>query len=59
MIVPVTKEMIPSFCIIAYYHTSDNEVVSDSLWVDVKDSCIGSVRNELICNSQDSACCRV
>lgn len=49
--VAVTKEMIPSFCIIAYYHTGGNEVVSDSLWVDVKESCLGSVRNELISNT--------
>lgn len=48
--VPVTKEMMPSFTIIAYYHTSDNEVVSDSLRVDVKDSCIGPVRKEVISN---------
>uniref|UniRef100_A0A8C8DL88 Complement component c3a, duplicate 5 n=1 Tax=Oryzias sinensis TaxID=183150 RepID=A0A8C8DL88_9TELE len=41
--IPVTKEMLPSFRIIAFYHPSDNEVVSDSVWVDVKDSCMGSV----------------
>ena len=40
----VTKNMLPSFRIIAYYHTNDNEVVSDSVWVDAKDSCMGSVR---------------
>ena len=39
----VTKNMLPSFRIIAYYHTNDNEVVSDSVWVDAKDSCMGSV----------------
>ncbi|XP_078100911.1 complement C3-like [Sander vitreus] len=44
--VTVTKEMLPSFRIIAYYHTNGNEVVSDSVWVDVKDSCIGSLRLE-------------
>ena len=42
--VPVTKEMLPSFRVIAYYHTNDNEVVSDSVWVDVEDSCMGTVR---------------
>ncbi|XP_059191662.1 complement C3-like [Centropristis striata] len=42
----VTKEMLPSFRIIAYYHTSGNEVVADSVWVDVKDSCMGSLRLE-------------
>uniref|UniRef100_A0A8C4NSU3 Anaphylatoxin-like domain-containing protein n=1 Tax=Dicentrarchus labrax TaxID=13489 RepID=A0A8C4NSU3_DICLA len=45
MMVPITKEMLPSFRILAYYHTNDNEVVSDSVWVDVEDSCMGSVRH--------------
>ncbi|KAF3687374.1 Complement C3 Complement C3 beta chain Complement C3 alpha chain [Channa argus] len=43
LIVPVTKDMLPSFRIVAYYHPTDNEVVSDSVWVDVKDSCMGSI----------------
>uniref|UniRef100_A0A3Q1IW90 Complement component c3a, duplicate 5 n=1 Tax=Anabas testudineus TaxID=64144 RepID=A0A3Q1IW90_ANATE len=46
MIVPITKHMLPSFRIIAYYHTTQNEVVSDSIWVDVKDSCMGSLKLE-------------
>ncbi|KAM6938800.1 complement C3-like isoform 1-T1 [Lycodopsis pacificus] len=46
LMVHVTKEMLPSFRIIAYYHTNGNEVVSDSVWVDVKDSCMGSLRLE-------------
>uniref|UniRef100_A0A3B4TXP0 Complement C3-like n=1 Tax=Seriola dumerili TaxID=41447 RepID=A0A3B4TXP0_SERDU len=46
LIVPITKDMLPSFRIIAYYHTNDNEVVSDSVWVDVKDSCMGSLTLE-------------
>ncbi|XP_041640227.1 complement C3-like [Cheilinus undulatus] len=46
LIIPITKEMLPSFRIIAYYHTNNNEVVSDSLWVDVKDSCMGSLKLE-------------
>lgn len=45
MIVPVTTNMMPSFRLIVYYHPNDNEVVSDSVWVDVKDSCMGSVRH--------------
>lgn len=44
LIVPITKEMVPSFRIVAYYHTGDNELVSDSVWVDVKDTCMGMVR---------------
>ena len=43
MILPITKEMLPSFRIIVYYHINENEVVSDSVEVDVKDSCLGSV----------------
>lgn len=43
--VVVTKDMLPSFRIVAYYHTNENEVVSDSVWVDVKDTCMGSVRH--------------
>ncbi|KAK1885746.1 Complement C3 [Dissostichus eleginoides] len=46
LIVPITKDMLPSFRIIAYYHTNGNEVVSDSVWVDVKDSCMGSLKLE-------------
>lgn len=39
----VTKDMMPSFRIVAYYFTNANEVVSDSVWVDVEDTCLGSV----------------
>ncbi|XP_033985455.1 complement C3-like [Trematomus bernacchii] len=46
LVVPITKDMLPSFRIIAYYHTNGNEVVSDSVWVDVKDSCMGSLKLE-------------
>ncbi|KAE8300816.1 Complement C3 Complement C3 beta chain Complement C3 alpha chain [Larimichthys crocea] len=42
----VTKEMLPSFRIVAYYFTKNNEVVADSLWVDVKDTCMGSLQLE-------------
>lgn len=46
--VTITKEMLPSFRIVAYYHPSDSEVVSDSVWVDVDDSCMGSVRHRTL-----------
>ncbi|XP_033988377.1 complement C3-like [Trematomus bernacchii] len=47
LMVTITKDMLPSFRIIAYYHTTkENEVVSDSVWVDVKDSCMGSLKLE-------------
>ncbi|XP_057187930.1 complement C3-like [Triplophysa rosa] len=41
---PVTKDMVPSFRFVAYYHVGSDEVVSDSVWVDVKDTCMGTVR---------------
>lgn len=44
LILPISKDMVPSFRVVAYYHTNDNELVSDSVWVDVKDTCMGSVR---------------
>ncbi len=40
---PVTKDMLPSFRFVAYYHVGSSEVVSDSVWVDVKDTCMGMV----------------
>uniref|UniRef100_A0A673LD15 Anaphylatoxin-like domain-containing protein n=1 Tax=Sinocyclocheilus rhinocerous TaxID=307959 RepID=A0A673LD15_9TELE len=40
---PVTKDMVPSFRFVAYYHVGSSEVVSDSVWVDVKDTCMGKV----------------
>ncbi|XP_030636322.1 complement C3-like [Chanos chanos] len=39
----VTKEMIPSFRLVAYYHMGASEVVSDSVWVDVQDTCMGTL----------------
>ncbi|XP_063060577.1 complement C3-like [Engraulis encrasicolus] len=42
----VTKDMVPSFRIVAYYHVGYSELVSDSVWVDVKDTCMGSLKVE-------------
>uniref|UniRef100_A0AAY4BQE3 Uncharacterized protein n=1 Tax=Denticeps clupeoides TaxID=299321 RepID=A0AAY4BQE3_9TELE len=42
---PVTEDMVPSFRIVAYYHVGSSEVVSDSAWVDVKDTCMGTLVN--------------
>ncbi|XP_007460640.1 PREDICTED: complement C3 [Lipotes vexillifer] len=43
----ITTDFIPSFRLVAYYTliTSNNqrEVVADSVWVDVKDSCVGTL----------------
>ncbi|XP_048051365.1 complement C3-like [Megalobrama amblycephala] len=41
---PVTKDMVPSFRFVAYYHVGSTEVVSDSVWVDVKDTCMGTLK---------------
>lgn len=43
----VTPEMMPSFRFVAFYTipwTAREEVVSDSIWIDVADSCAGGVR---------------
>uniref|UniRef100_A0A3B3WIX9 Anaphylatoxin-like domain-containing protein n=1 Tax=Poecilia mexicana TaxID=48701 RepID=A0A3B3WIX9_9TELE len=45
--VDITKEMLPSFRVVAYYHTSSNELVSDSVWVDVTDTCMGKLTLEM------------
>uniref|UniRef100_A0A667WKL1 Complement component c3b, tandem duplicate 1 n=1 Tax=Myripristis murdjan TaxID=586833 RepID=A0A667WKL1_9TELE len=42
----VTKEMMPSFRILAFYKVpwaGRDEVVADSIWVDVDDSCVGGL----------------
>lgn len=43
----ITTELIPSFRLVAYYTligaSGNREVVADSVWVDVKDSCMGTL----------------
>ncbi|XP_023603360.1 complement C3-like [Myotis lucifugus] len=42
----ITTEFIPSFRLVAYYTLNNGgqrEVVADSVWVDVKDSCVGTL----------------
>lgn len=43
----ITADFIPSFRLVAYYtligSNGQREVVADSVWVDVKDSCMGTV----------------
>uniref|UniRef100_A0A8C9TAH6 Complement C3 n=1 Tax=Scleropages formosus TaxID=113540 RepID=A0A8C9TAH6_SCLFO len=41
---PVTKDMVPSFRFVAYYHLGADQVVSDAVWVDVKDTCMGKLK---------------
>lgn len=43
MSLPVTANLIPSFRIVAYYHVKPGEIIADSVWVDVKDTCMGSL----------------
>ncbi|MEE6519204.1 hypothetical protein FKM82_030794, partial [Ascaphus truei] len=42
MSLSVTETFIPSFRIVAYY-MAGGEIVSDSVWVDVTDSCMGTL----------------
>ncbi|XP_030635552.1 complement C3-like [Chanos chanos] len=44
----VTKDMVPAFRLVAYYHVGSSEVVSDSVWVDVKDTCMGTLKVEAV-----------
>lgn len=42
----VTSEMMPSFRVVAFYGIpwiGREEVVSDSIWIDVVDTCVGGV----------------
>uniref|UniRef100_A0A3Q3GFQ5 Complement C4B (Chido/Rodgers blood group) n=1 Tax=Kryptolebias marmoratus TaxID=37003 RepID=A0A3Q3GFQ5_KRYMA len=35
----ITADMVPSFRLIAYYHGTNNKIIADSVWVDVRDEC--------------------
>uniref|UniRef100_A0AAZ3PZB2 Anaphylatoxin-like domain-containing protein n=1 Tax=Oncorhynchus tshawytscha TaxID=74940 RepID=A0AAZ3PZB2_ONCTS len=51
----VNKDMIPSFRVVAYYHVGHNEVVSDSVWIDVKDTCMGLLKVKDVRHSRSYA----
>uniref|UniRef100_A0ACB8ENG2 Uncharacterized protein n=1 Tax=Sphaerodactylus townsendi TaxID=933632 RepID=A0ACB8ENG2_9SAUR len=42
MTLPITPDLIPSFRIVAYFQRGNSEIVADSVWVDVKDTCMGT-----------------
>ncbi|XP_063787098.1 A.superbus venom factor 1-like [Pseudophryne corroboree] len=47
MVLPVTEEFIPSFRVLAYYVVTTgavSEIVADSVWVDVTDTCMGTLQ---------------
>ncbi|XP_037674473.1 complement C3-like isoform X2 [Choloepus didactylus] len=51
-IIGVTPEMLPSFRILAFYLLpkeagQDPELVADSIWIDVNDRCMGTLRVDL------------
>ncbi|XP_048473761.1 complement C3-like [Rhincodon typus] len=46
MLIPVTPDLIPSFRLLVYYYLTKGpaiEIVADSVWVDVKDTCMGKL----------------
>ncbi|XP_027990461.2 complement C3-like [Eptesicus fuscus] len=56
-IIDVTSEMLPSFRILAFYLLPrgagrDPELVADSIWIDVNDRCMGTLKVGL--NNEDS-----
>ncbi|CAM4681622.1 complement C3 [Caretta caretta] len=44
MFLPITPDLIPSFRIVAYYHVGQKEIVADSIWLDIQDSCMGTLK---------------
>ncbi|KAI7806480.1 putative complement C4 [Triplophysa rosa] len=43
----ITPEMIPSFRLIGFYYNTGGDIIADSVWVDVKDTCGGKLEVKL------------
>uniref|UniRef100_A0A8C8VQ31 Anaphylatoxin-like domain-containing protein n=1 Tax=Pelusios castaneus TaxID=367368 RepID=A0A8C8VQ31_9SAUR len=43
MSLPITPDLLPSFRIVAYCLLGEEEIVADAVWVDIQDTCIGTV----------------
>ncbi|XP_043550883.1 complement C3-like [Chiloscyllium plagiosum] len=46
MLIPITSDLIPSFRLLVYYYVTKGaniEMVADSVWIDVKDTCMGTL----------------
>ncbi|XP_078090913.1 complement C3-like [Mustelus asterias] len=47
MLIPITPDLIPSFRLVVYYYLrkgSEMEMVADSIWADVKDTCVETLK---------------
>ncbi|XP_030606150.1 complement C4-B-like [Archocentrus centrarchus] len=43
----ITPDMVPSFRVIGYYHNANDQLIADSVWVDVRDKCELNVKVQL------------
>ncbi|CAB1334784.1 unnamed protein product [Coregonus sp. 'balchen'] len=43
ILLPITPDMTPSFRLIGYNYDQNGDIIADSVWVDVKDICEGTV----------------
>uniref|UniRef100_A0A8C3HKP2 Uncharacterized protein n=1 Tax=Chrysemys picta bellii TaxID=8478 RepID=A0A8C3HKP2_CHRPI len=43
MSLPITPDLVPSFRIVAYYQVGNSEIVADSVWLDIQDTCMGTL----------------
>uniref|UniRef100_A0A8C8VQ35 Uncharacterized protein n=1 Tax=Pelusios castaneus TaxID=367368 RepID=A0A8C8VQ35_9SAUR len=43
MSLPITPDLLPSFRIVAYCLLGEEEIVADAVWVDIQDTCIGTL----------------